>query len=249
MKVNVGAELEQTVLDRLLRDGAAEPAGPTTAYGDHPDQFFEDCGPPDAPTLVLIHGGYFRPEIDRVHARPQARALARAGWRVVLAEYRRIPGAPFATIEDLTALDLHLRATGAEMTAWVGHSAGGTLVLWRALTTSLPPVRAVALAPVADFDAALTQHLGDDAVRDWIGVGPGDATGVYGPLDPTRLLKARPEAADQVHLVHGAADTTVPLAQTTTFPAARTVLAGAHHFDLIDPASEYWPAVLEVIRG
>lgn len=249
MQETTAAEDEPTVLNRLLRDGATAPAGPTATYGPHADQLYETYGWPSDPTLVLIHGGYFRPEIDRVHARPQARFLALSGWRVVLAEYRRVPGAPFATIEDLTALDLHLRATGAEVTAWVGHSAGGALVLWRALTHSLPPVRAVALAPVADFDAALTQRLGDDAVRDWIGVAPGDGPGVYGPLDPTRLLAARPEAAGQLHLIHGDADTTVPLAQTQKFAAPSTVLEGAHHFDLIDPASQHWPAVVEVIRG
>ena len=103
-------------------------------------------------------------------------------------------------------------------------------------------------APVADFDTALAEHLGDGAVRDWLGTGRGEAAGLYGPLDPTRLLAARPEAADLLHLVHGDTDTTVPVAQTLDFAAPHTVLAGAHHFDLIDPSSPHWPAVLEVIR-
>lgn len=249
MKGNSVAVGEHDALTRLLRDGSAGPAGPTTSYGPQADQLFETVGRASAPVLVLIHGGYFRPGIDRVHARPQARALAQSGWQVVLAEYRRLPGAPFATIEDLTALDGHLRAAGVEVAAWVGHSAGGTLALWRALTPGLPPVRALALAPVADLDAALTQRLGADAIRDWLGVAPGDGPGVYGPLDPTRLLAARPGIAGQLHLVHGDADTTVPVAQTLNFAAPHTVLAGAHHVDLIDPTSEHWPAVVEVIRG
>lgn len=247
MTVDATGASEQEVLDRLLREGEANSTAPVHAYGGHGDQVYEDHGSGKATTLVLVHGGYFRPEIDRVHARPQARALVAAGYRVVLAEYRRVPGAPFATIDDLTTLDQHLRATDTDVKAWVGHSAGGALVLWRALTSSLPPVRAIALAPVADFDAALTQRLGDDAVRDWIGVGTGDSPGLYGPLDPTRLLAARPEAAAQVHLVHGDADATVPVEQTVSFRAPSTVIRGAHHFDLIDPLSPHWTTVLDVI--
>ena len=247
MTVNRAGPDEQGVLDRLLRDGLASPTAPLIAYGDHADQIYEDYGPKQAPALVLVHGGYFRPEIDRVHARPQALALASAGHRVLLTEYRRVPGAPFVTIDDLTALDRHLRAADIHVAAWVGHSAGGALVLWRGLTSSLPPVRAVALAPVADFDTALAERLGDDAVRDWIGVAPGDAPGLYGPLDPTRLLAARPEAAQQVHLVHGDADATVPVALTMNYRASSTVIRGAHHFDLIDPLSPHWTTVLDVI--
>lgn len=71
-----------------------------------------------------MHGGYFRPAIDRTHTRPMARALAQEGWLVVLAEYRRVPGDPNASTDDLTALDTHLRETGHDVAARVGHSAG-----------------------------------------------------------------------------------------------------------------------------
>lgn len=233
---------EDESLQRLLDEGS-DPAPIVTAYGPHPDQVAEISGPEEPRTLVVVHGGYFRPAVDRAHARPMARALAADGWRVVLAEYRRVPGSPFATTEDLAALDAHLVDHGHDVTAWVGHSAGGALVLWRALTPDLPPVRAVALAPVADFDAAVGQGLGSGAVGDWIG----DTPDALGRLDPTRLLAASPERGGQVHLVHGDWDATVPVEQTLGFAAERAVLRGADHFDLVDPTSPHWPAVTSVL--
>lgn len=235
---------EDEVLRRLLDEGS-HLASPVTAYGPGTDQVLETHGPGDGRTVVVVHGGYFRPGTDRTHARPMARSLARHGWRVVLAEYRRVPGAPFATTADLATLDGHLRDHGHEVAAWVGHSAGGALVLWRALTTDLPPVRAVALAPVTDFGTATAEGLGDHAVRDWIG----DASGALDELDPMRLLAGAPERACRVHLVHGDRDATVPLGQTTGFAAPRTVLAGAHHFDLVDPRSPHWHGVVETLRS
>ncbi len=235
---------EDETLQRLLDEGSAPSPG-VTAYGPDPDQVAEIVGPATAPTLVVVHGGYFRPAIDRAHARPMARALAADGWRVVLAEYRRVPGSPFATTEDLAALDAHLLDHGHDVAAWVGHSAGGALVLWRALTPDLPPVRAVALAAVADLDAAVAQRLGSDAVRDWVG----DTPDALLRLDPTRLLAAHPERAVYLHLVHGDNDATVPADQTRGLPVARTVIRDADHFDLVDPASPYWAAVTSILSG
>nr|WP_257910398.1 hypothetical protein [Janibacter limosus] len=175
-----------------------------------------------------MHGGYFRPAIDRTHTRPMARALAQEGWLVVLAEYRRVPGDPNASTDDLTALDTHLRETGHDVAARVGHSAGGALVMWRALHQHLPPTRALALAPVADFDAAVADRLGSGAVRDWIGGDPHQSPDLYAPrpdpahrshryrrnqshcgathLDPARGRRCdRPPSPDAGVVAHGAA--------------------------------------------
>lgn len=239
---------EDKSLVRLLEEGARDEP-PVHHYGPAEDAVFELYGPAAAATIVLVHGGYFRPGVDRTHARPLARALAADGWQVILPEYRRVPGAPCTATEDLAALDGHLREQGIDVHSWVGHSAGGTLVLWRGLVQELPPTRVVALAPVADFVAAVSDRLGDDAIRDWIGHCPDEAPMTYLRLDPARLMERSPEALLRLHLVHGTDDATVPVSQTEGFPAPSTVLEGAHHFDLIDPTSPHWPAVLEVIRG
>lgn len=237
---------EDESLAQLLDDGMHETPS-SHRYGPAADAVLERYGADDAPAVVLVHGGYFRPGVDRAHARPTARALAAAGWQVVLPEYRRIPGAPCTATEDLAALDAYLAGEGFDVHAWVGHSAGGALVLWRGLVPELPPVHVVALAPVADFAAAVADRLGDDAVRDWIGHDPQEAPMTYRRLDPTALAARAPDALQRIHLVHGRDDATVPVSQTERFPAASTLLAGAHHFDVIDPRSPHWPAVLAAI--
>ncbi|OMH23687.1 hypothetical protein BKD30_11890 [Tersicoccus phoenicis] len=244
------------------------PVGPAWSYGPGPDQIAELFGPDDGPLVVVVHGGYFRPGTDRTHARPQARALAAEGYRVVLAEYRRVPGSPDDTVEDLRALDAALAAvpgtalpgTAGHVTsghgtsghgtaaAWVGHSAGGALVLLRALTADLAPVPVLALAPVADLAVADRDHLGSDAVPDWIGGSPAEYPDRYARLDPQALLKSGSEPGASVTVLHGNRDTLVPVALTTDLPASprlhARILEGAHHLDLIDPDSPHWPAVL-----
>ncbi len=235
---------EDDALERLLDEGSRLGL-PATAYGPGPDQVLEVHGPGAGRTLVLVHGGYFRPGVDRTHARPMARALGQLGWRVVLAEYRRVPGAPFVTTDDLAALDAHLHDTGHEVAAWVGHSAGGALVLWRASVPDLPPVPVVALAPLGDLDAAIAERLGTDAVGDWLGQAPGAVE----VLDPRRLLGANPGAAERIRVLHGDRDESVPLSQSADLPVARTVVEGAHHFDLVEPTSPHWPKVVAAISG
>ena len=175
---------EEAALARLVSAGA-DGGGRVVAYGSGPDQVVELFGEGRDRCVVVVHGGYFRPSIDRAHARPVARALAAAGWVVALIEYRRVPGDPGATVADLRAADAALRAWGLEPEVWVGHSAGGTLVLLRALAADLPHVRVVALAPVADLAGAVRDGLGDGAVAEWVGESD------LGAVDPVALLGRR----------------------------------------------------------
>ena len=61
-------------------------------------------------------------------------------------------------------------------------------------------------------------------------------------------------ATEPVVLLHGDADPDVPLRQSEAYAAAHpdsvlTVLPGAGHFGLIDPASDVWPQVVAAVRG
>lgn len=228
------AALEDATFERLA---AAGPPGAVLRYGADPDQVAENYGDTGAPTLVLVHGGFFRPTIDRAHARPAAAALADAGWRVVLAEYRRVPASPHLAVEDLLGLDA---ALGSPAAVWAGHSAGGTLALLRALAPGRPPVPVLALAAVSDLRRAAAERLGDGAVVDWVGGTPEEQPGRYATLDPA----PRVATIDRALLVHGSDDATVPVAHSVDLPAAHVVIDGAHHADLVDPSSARWPAVL-----
>lgn len=240
---------EDAVLERLLAE-AASATGRVVAYGEEPDQVVELYGEGGSRCIVVVHGGYFRPSIDRTHARPMARALAAKGRTVALVEYRRVPGDPAATVADLRAAEGWLRAQGLDPEVWVGHSSGGTLVLLRALAEDLPSVRVVALAPLADLAGAVRHRLGDGAVAEWVGEPERVGERALSAVDPVALL-ARSGDADDVRsrtlVLHGDRDATVPAAQSRAWSRDVVVIDGAHHFDLIDPESPHWPRVVDAV--
>ena len=57
------------------------------------------------PLVFYVHGGFWRQEWDRTHARPLADALAAEGYVVAMPEYRRVGGSGGwpATVEDVEA--------------------------------------------------------------------------------------------------------------------------------------------------
>lgn len=226
-------------------------SGRTDSYGPHVDQvieWFAGDASPLAP-VVLVHGGYFRPTIDRSHARLTAAALAAALYRpVVLAEYRRIGGHPEAAVADICAISDLLEGLGESPAAWVGHSAGGTLVLQRAFDQVRPPVPTIALAPIADLRSALKAGLGAGAIEDWLGPRMAAKPSRYAHLDPSRLLAEVPERLSEVVCLHGEDDQTVPVSQSGESGMPHWILAGAHHFDVIDPESSAWGDVVAAIR-
>lgn len=237
-------------------------------YGAHADALVElhlpRAGGP-RPLVVLVHGGFWKQAYDRVHARPMARALAAAGAVVALPEYRRVgppaagglPGAggwpttPQDVEAAVTALPDLLEGLGVATTSTTlaGHSAGGHLVLWLASRPVGQGARVVALAPVADLRAAAGQRLGDGATQAFLGGEPAEWPDVYAAADPLMLLAApATPAAREVRLLHGTADDAVPVEQSRALAAAQPAvvldeLAGADHFDVIDPTSAAWPRV------
>lgn len=228
----------------------APPPGLLLRYGRHPDQVIDVWSGDDRaatrPLAVFLHGGFWRPEYDRTHVRPLGQALCVAGWSVASIEYRRSPGRPAATVDDVRAAlgRLPRLLTGVPYDGTLvllGHSAGGHLALWAAAVVKPSGLRGtVALAPVADLELAERLRLGDGAVPDFLGA---SATS-RADLDPVRL----PTPPTPVSVVHGARDTIVPLAVAESYatghPATRLVrLAEAGHYEVIDPLSPVWPLV------
>ncbi len=207
-----------------------------------------------APVVLLVHGGFWRSAWDRVHTRPQARALADLGHVVVTPEYRRVgpgddrdgAGGGWPTTGDdvrraLAAVPAALPWTPPRTTA-VGHSAGGHLVLWLA-ATGAPLDHVVALAPVGDLGEALRLDLGDGAAAALLnGADPAGA-------DPAELLEQRP--AGTVTVVHGTRDEAVPVALSRALAARHPwisyVEVDADHMALIDPLSSAWPVVVAAV--
>jgi acetyl esterase/lipase len=255
-------------------------AAPDTVlhYGDLPehvaDVYLPSAAQDNHTLVVLVHGGFWRVEYDRLHVRPMAQALAGVGYTVASIEFRRTgqPGGGWpGTFDDVArAVDvvpgLVAEAVGTALPRVVllGHSAGGHLVTWAASRPSLPPGSpwfrpdagaqlVVDLAGVCELRRACELGLDDEATRELLGGGPDDVPERFAVADPSLL---RPDAP--VTVLHGTQDQLVPLEVSRAYVAAmaeagshhpvRLVeLPGVEHFALIDPLSQAWPSVLEAL--
>jgi acetyl esterase/lipase len=236
--------------DRSILTRSARVPDATWAYGADPAQVMDAYLPGDARSgqdaVLLVHGGFWRPEYDRTHLRPMAAALADLGFAALLIEYRRVPGDPDATTSDVRAAVAAAPALLTDAVAGrpgallaVGHSAGGHLVLWLAAQPAPGVAGCLALAPVADLRLAERLGLDDGAVPDFLGCPAADRP----DLDPARL----PPPAVPVVIVHGVRDSIVPISLSLSYGRSATrllELPSCAHFELIDPGSGAWPAVI-----
>ncbi|WP_410586723.1 alpha/beta hydrolase family protein [Amycolatopsis sp. lyj-23] len=250
----------------------ARPADRTEQYGSGPERVAEIWQGGEK-VAVVVHGGFWAAEYDRAHIRPFCAALADHGYTTVAVEYHRVGqragGWPGTFTDVAAAVDALPRLTGGlarrETTVLVGHSAGGHLALWTALRDRLPDGGpgipgsrlevggVVSLAGVCDLVDGHRRNLDDGAVHRLLGGPPDDLSARYRVADPIRLV---PSAARCV-LVHGDQDDRVPVSQSVRFHAAAlaqggdvrlTILPGTGHFELIDPTSAAFDAVLDAIR-
>ena len=240
---------------------ASEPPDAVLRYAPHEDGLIDVHLPAQVaaplPLVVCVHGGFWRESFDRTHARPLANALAGQGFAVASLEYRRGPGGWRDTFEDLdaalTALPDLLAGLGVTTTttAYVGHSAGGHLVLWLA-NEPHPVDRVLALAPVGNLRKAVELGMGSGAAVDFLGGTPDQVPDVYDAADPATRMRERQPSCEVV-IVHGDHDDAVPVESSRGLHARfdwldYRELAGADHFDVIDPLSEAWPHVLAALR-
>jgi acetyl esterase/lipase len=234
-----------TAEDRSVLTRSAPEPDEVRRYGGGSDQVVEvfhgDGRAAGHPLIALIHGGFWRPGYVRTHLRPLAVALREEGRTVVSMEYRREPGVPDASTDDVrAALAVAAGLTGGSVVV-AGHSAGGHLALWAAAAAPAAGLLGtVALAPVADLVAAHHASLGDGAVRDFLGGTPDGRP----DLDPVRL--ATPDTP--IWIVHGEQDAIVPVAQAYRYREAHPsagvdVVPMAGHFALIDPLGPAWTTV------
>nr|WP_246336652.1 alpha/beta hydrolase [Flexivirga oryzae] len=229
----------------------APPPDRSVAYGAHADQLYDvrrPTGTPRDATVVVVHGGFWRPSYDRTHAGAQSEALAAHGFHVATIEYRRIPGDWPAMAADV------LSSVGAvqddpalpDRLVLLGHSAGGQLVTWASYQPEVRVVGVVSLAGCVDLHLTRDLGLGDGAAAALLGSAPEK---VWRAADPALLGPPR----TRVRLVHGAADDRVPVEVSESYQAAvgggvpLQVLAGCGHFELIDPRSAYFPPTVAAV--
>jgi acetyl esterase/lipase len=216
------------------------------SYGDHPSQFGLLSQPSGVVrgTVVLVHGGFWKPDYGVEYALPMVPSLLDAGWATWVVEYRRGHGAAGTLGDVRTAID----QTPVELPKRVGlgHSAGGHLATWAAAGGGLTQV--VAQAGVLDLQAAHRDGLGGGAVERFLGHPPGPADGA---IDPIRQVPL----AVPIWCVHGRDDDNVPIDQSRSYvEAARAAGATAElievdgdHFTVVDPETKAWALTLEIL--
>jgi acetyl esterase/lipase len=268
-----GRDVSEEILDRAALEDARR-----TAYGEDVNQFGElrlPSGEGPWPLAICLHGGFWRAQYDLVHLGHLCAALAAAGIATWNVEYRRVGheggGWPETFLDVGRGTDYarelaHEYPLDLARVITVGHSAGGHLALWvagrRRIPTGseiasadpLPLYGAVALAGVVDLTRAHALGLSADATGDFLGGSPEEVPDRYDTASPRALL---PLGVPHL-LVHGTVDDSVPFelsegyveaARAAGDEATLLTLPGTGHFEVIDPLSREWPAILEAIRG
>ncbi|MFN0070773.1 MAG: alpha/beta hydrolase family protein [Chloroflexota bacterium] len=244
-------------------------------YGSHTEQVADLTVPSGIgpfPVMIALHGGGFAagPTLDRL--RPICADLTGAGLATWNVEYRRLEGTGGGwpeTWQDAAVATDFLQTIAEEhrldldSVLAFGHSAGAPLALWLASRNraamqdelgGAPSVLvrgAISAAGVCDFERDWPERL-QAVFRELLGGAPDQQSERYAAVSPARLL---PLGAPQL-LIHGTADSTVPVrfseeyvaaAQSSGDAARLVTIAGAEHSDVRDVTSPHWPAVRQAI--
>jgi acetyl esterase/lipase len=232
------------------------------AYGQHPLQigeWYAPAGDDLAPTVVLIHGGFWGERYERHLEHHVAMDLARRGYLCWNIDYRSGAEPWPATLSDVAAAYDHISVgsfasrVDTQRVAVVGHSAGGHLAAWLASRHRLPagapghnpdvlrPTLAVPQAGVVALTIAAENKVGRGAPQAFVGGQPETYPERYAIADPIGLL---PTGVRSV-LIHGPRDKLVPLSQSRHYVEAATAagddsrleISRGDHFTHLDPKS------------
>jgi acetyl esterase/lipase len=215
-------------------------------YGSDPDQLIEFFGS-TGPTVVAIHGGYWRSIHNREHMRAFAAKLSGFGFKVANIEYRREALSPNKTISDVNSALMSLD----NPLAVLGFSVGGQLAL--ICTEQMTTLRKlILLAPVTDLQRTKREALGDQAVSEFFGDMNLD---IFDPM--------KRDYQSNIYIIHGDADQRVPIEHSRDFAKStkstkstestksKSVtlieLPSVDHFGVIDPNGSAFELTLELL--
>jgi acetyl esterase/lipase len=230
-------------------------------YGPDPSQWVDVRSPQGASRglVVVVHGGFWKAQYGAEYGEPLAKDLAGRGWTTANVEYRRVGnGGGFPeTLDDVHAALGALPDHAAGPIVTLGHSAGGHLATWAAgrgrfeRWSGGPEItHVVSQAGVLDLRAAVAEGLGGGAALAFLGDDDPDAA-TYEQADPLSQVPL----AVPVWAVHAPDDVNVPFSQAVDYVAAATAAGGeatlvevtGGHFDVIEPGSDAWAAVVAVL--
>jgi acetyl esterase/lipase len=238
------------------------------AYGSDPNQFLDLRLPTSKeksyPLAINIHGGFWRAKYNLDHAGHLCAALTAKGLATANLEYRRVGnegGAWPGTFADIRSAYQFLIQNAqkhnldAQKVVILGHSAGGQLAL--CLAAHEPRVTTVvSLAGVVDLQRAYQLHLSHDAVLEFLRGTPAEVPDHYREADPMQLSITMARQ----WLIHGTSDDVVPPAFSRDYVTLKQrrsgkekedahllEFPGADHYDPIDPRSNAWNSVEQIV--
>jgi acetyl esterase/lipase len=213
-------------------------------YGMGPDEVVEFYGNDQNPVVVfLIHGGFWRPTIDRSHLQLLSAALAEEGHYIGLIEYRRVQGQPTQYLTDILSAILKIKDKKIIL---FGHSAGGQLAILAAREIK-NCIGVVAASPVADLVAGELENLGDGAINLYLGGKAKD----FQELDPMRVSppKCRVEIihTENDFIPKHVAQNYYDLHKSNHENIGFTLIDNADHYTLIDPRGSGFEKLIKVL--
>jgi len=250
-------------------------------YGQDPSQWGE-LFLPDLPpggkhrgVVVVIHGGYWRPQYGAELGEPLAQDMADHGMAAWNLEYRRAGngGGWPGTFQDILAGIDKLRALAEphsldlSKVVALGHSAGGHLAVWAAgrdrlrglgpkdgLLVGNDGVRlagVVSQSSVLNLAEAERLNLSNGAVATLLGGPSSDFPGRHRMADPMAALPLDVP----VYAVHATEDVDVPLSMSATYVdagrsgpvPAELVMVPGDHFALIDVSAEAYVTCRDLV--
>ncbi len=247
------SSLPAVIADWAARTAAARAAAPggneRLRYGPHPREAIEifRAGPPDAPLLVFIHGGFWQ-ALSLDEAGFVAPAWTARGVDVAVLDYVLAPEATLPEIAAQAAAGLRRLGEGRRMVV-AGHSAGAHLAAMAVLASAPPPVAGLALLSGV-FDLA---PVAGSYVNDKVGMTPEDAArlspALFHPPAPLPVLVAVGE--EEPVAFHEQSRALAWAWRNHGCAAGTMLLPGRNHFslldDLADPASALGQAVARML--
>lgn len=186
------------------------------------DLYRPEAGPERPATIVFFYGGSWR-EGERADYRFVGHALATAGYRVAIPDYRLYPEVTFpAFIEDGAAAVAEVRRRLPGPVVLSGYSAGAHLAVMLALDQRFLAAQGV------DADRTVAAAVGVAGLYDFLPIPEkwAAALEVDGDQEPSQPIRyVRPDAPPLL-LVHGEVDWTVAVVNARRLAAAVAAAGG-----------------------
>ncbi|WP_440063509.1 alpha/beta hydrolase [Streptosporangium sp. OZ121] len=203
------------------------------------------------PTVVLLHGGFWRSIWGADLMDALAIDLAERGFAAWNLEYRRpdLHGWDATTSDVARGVALAAESARGPLVV-IGHSAGGQLAL-RAAADDHRITLAVSLAGVLDLAEGDRRHMSSGAVAVALGGSAAEAPAAYrrsGPLErlplgvPQLIVQGGGDDLDLVDFGRRYARAAQESGDQVTY-----LEMSGDHFDVIDPASPIWRATAGVV--